>query len=134
MISLLQEEYLIILLNIFNSLLDADLFPPSWHHSLVFLIPKGPPGKYRPIFLTSCLLKILEKLILTRLNWWIESLELLPPFQFGFRKRRSCLGILSTEIYNGFITRQSIACFFMDIQGAFDNVVPSILGCFPIHA
>ncbi|KAL6438801.1 hypothetical protein ACFW04_003706 [Cataglyphis niger] len=34
---------------------------------------------------------ILEKLILFRLDWWLERFERLPSFQFGFRKYRSKL-------------------------------------------
>lgn len=129
MISSLPVEYLQIL-QIYNEILNKGLFPPSWHHSLVFLISKSTLGKYRPISLTSCLLKVLEKLILIRLNWWIESSGTLPSTQFGFRKKRSCsdnLGILATEIYNGFVSRQQTVCLFLDIREAFDNVIPNIL-------
>lgn len=55
MISALPVEYLQILLDIYNDLLETGLFPVSWHHSLVFLIPKSAPGRYRLISLTSCL-------------------------------------------------------------------------------
>jgi len=130
MLSLLPEEYLIILLDVLNSIFDSGSFPSTWQHSLVFLIPKSSPGKLRPISLTSCLLKVLERLILYRLGWWVESSLILPPFQFGFRKRTSCLdnlGILTTKIHHGFISKQSTSCLFLDIQSAFDNVIPSIL-------
>lgn len=119
-----------ILLSILNDLFNGGLFPESWSHSLVYLIPKNSPGKFRPISLTSCLLKFLEKLILTRLEWWMEPKNLLPPIQYGFRKRKSCydnLGILTTEIFSGFALRQFTVCFFFDIKGAFDNVVPNLL-------
>lgn len=68
MIAALPEKYLRILLDIYNELLGEGLFPSSWHHSLVFLIPKSTSGKFRPISLTSCLLKVLERMILTRLD------------------------------------------------------------------
>lgn len=130
LISLLPNSYHPLLLDIFNNLLEEGTFPESWHHSLVFLIPKNNSNKYRPISLTSCCLKLLEKLILSRLDWWIEKNHLLPKCQFGFRKNKSCqdnIAILTTEIYNGFISRQSTACVFLDIVGAFDNVIPNIL-------
>jgi len=69
MLSLLPEKYLTILLDLLNSIFDSGSFPCTWQHSLVFLIPKSSPGKLRPISLTSCLLKILERLILYRLSW-----------------------------------------------------------------
>jgi len=65
-ISSLPSLYLDFLLSILNGLLDEGLFPQSWSQSLVFLIPKTVPGKFRPISLTSCFLKTLEKLILNR--------------------------------------------------------------------
>lgn len=37
------------------------------------------------------------------------------------------MGILTTEIYNGFESRRSMSCLFLNIHGAFDNVVSSIL-------
>lgn len=69
-------------------------------------------------------------MILYHLGWWVESSLALLPFQFGFRKRASCLdnlSILTTEIHHGFITKQATSCLFLDVQGTFDNVVPSIL-------
>lgn len=129
MISTLPVEYLQILFDIYNDLLETGLFPVSWHYSLVFLIPKSAPGKFRPISLTSCLLKVLEKLILVRLDWWVESSVVLPPTQFGFHRRRSCSNnlVLAADVYGGFASRQSAPCLFLDIQGVFDNVVPNIL-------
>lgn len=91
-IETLPESHLQFLLDILNELLCTVLFPPSWHQSLMYLIPKNSPGKYRPISLTSCILKILEKLVLTRLDWWVESSRILPSSQYGFRKKRILFG------------------------------------------
>lgn len=105
MICLLPNQYLPILLDIFNSIFKEGAFPDSWQHSIVFLLPKNSPGKFRSISLTSCLFKLMEKLIHSRIKWWIEKNKLLPSRQFGFRKRKSChdnLGILLSDIYNGF--------------------------------
>ncbi|KMQ85763.1 pol-like protein, partial [Lasius niger] len=88
------------------------------------------PGKFRPISLISCSLKIMEKLILLRLDWWIEHNHKLPSSQYGFRKFRSCqdnLSILTTEINTSFVRRKVTACLFLDLSNAFDDVIPSIL-------
>lgn len=130
LISLLSPQYLRILLDILNSILDQGTFPSSWSHSLVFLIPKSSPNKFRPISLTSCTLKLLERLILSRLDWWVEKNHFLPPYQSSFRKNRSCqdnLGILFSEIYKGFAKGYVTICVFLDIAGAFDNVIPNLL-------
>lgn len=113
------------LLDTFNNLLAAGEFPDAWREFLVFFIPKSTAGKFRPISLASCLLKLLESLIQTRLIQWLESHTMLSASQFGFRKSKSCLdnlSILTSEIYNVFASQQYTACIFVDVAGAFDNV------------
>ncbi|KAM0731572.1 putative RNA-directed DNA polymerase from transposon X-element [Formica fusca] len=129
-ISHLPHEYHLLLLTAFNQIFFTGLFPDAWRHSLVFLIPKTTPGKYRPISLTSCCLKLLEKLILLRLDWWLEHNLKLPNSQFGFRKFRSCqdnLSSLITEVHGSFSKGNSTACLFLDLSNAFDDVIPNIL-------
>ena len=62
----LPESCLLVLRDIFNNIWLTGNFPPSWHDAIVMPIPK--PGKdhtdpinYRPISLTSCVCKTLEK-------------------------------------------------------------------------
>ncbi|WP_420007003.1 reverse transcriptase domain-containing protein, partial [Vibrio cholerae] len=58
-------------------------------------------SSYRPIALSSVLCKIFEHLLKNRLDWELESNNILPKFQFGFRKGRSTidsLSILTTDI------------------------------------
>jgi len=70
-------------------------------------------------------------MIYTRLQWFVESRHILPDMgQLGFRSDRPYLDslvILSCDIYKGFINNFSIICAFLDIKGAFDNVVPNIV-------
>ena len=90
------------LLHILNAIYEGHLFPDSWKNFLIFFLPKTTRRKFRPIALASCFLKILEKLILYRLNHWIENNNILSPFQYGFRKNRSCadnLSILSSHLH-----------------------------------
>ena len=68
--------------------------PSIWRVAVCLPIPK--PGKdhlqatnYRPISLTSCLCKVLEKMVNVRLMWFLEDGRLLSPVQYGFRKLRS---------------------------------------------
>lgn len=87
---------------------------------MIFLIPKAMKGKFRPISLTSCLLKSLEKLISVRLVWWLKSSGILPESQNGFRRGRSCmdnLRNLTTEIITSFVSGETTACLFLDIEG-----------------
>ena len=55
-------------------------------------IPK--PGKdatdpSSPIALTSCLCKVMERIVNNRLVWYLKSNKLITPTQSGFRKGRS---------------------------------------------
>ena len=59
------------------------------------MIPMHKPGKakteatsYRPISLTSCMVKLLERIINTRLKWFLETEKLLVPQQAGFREHK----------------------------------------------
>ena len=101
----------------------------SWKISIIVAFLK--PGKestlpqsFRPIALTSCLCKIYERMINSRLVWYLESKNLLSNRQFGFRKNRSTLdplSLLTREIQNAMaIQSQSVAVFF-DLEKAYDT-------------
>ena len=60
------------------------------------MIPIPKPGKdpmnptnYRPIALTSCICKTMERMINRRLVWYLESHKLITSVQGGIRFRRS---------------------------------------------
>lgn len=75
-------------------------------------------------------MKILEKIINTRLVWWLEHYNILNNNQFGFRPNRSCidsLALLLSEIQRQFYKRQNVVALFLDIKGAYDNVIPEIV-------
>lgn len=130
LISKLPDPILQLILTTFNDIFSKGLFPESWKEFLVLFIPKASPGKFRPISLASCLLKLMERMIHARMIQWLESEMFLSPTQFGFRKTRSCadnLAILTTEIYTGFAKNQFTAAIFLDVASAFDNVDPNIL-------
>ncbi|CAK9804097.1 Probable RNA-directed DNA polymerase from transposon BS [Anthophora plagiata] len=62
--------------------------------------------------------------------WWLESHNLLPAHQSGFRKYRSTMdNILGLAILarTGVLNRRSTAAALIDIESAFDKVLPDIL-------
>ena len=66
-----------VLLQLFNKIWFTGKIPPSWLHSIVVPIPKPNkpahlPSSYRPISLTSNVCKLFEKMIVCRLNWFLE--------------------------------------------------------------
>ena len=117
------------LLKIINKIWETGILPENWQVSVI--IPVKKPNKdssqatsYRPIALTSCVCKLMEKMINTRLVWYLESNGLLSPYQFGFRKNRSTLDPLlrlSNQIQQGFAKQcQTIGVFF-DLEKAYDT-------------
>lgn len=123
------------LLNIFNLLWENQIIPASWKAQCVIPIlkpnkPVDDCNSYRPISLSSCVGKLFEFMIKTRLDYYIEANNLLPSQQFGFRKGKSAVesfASLIADIKNSFHSHSSTVCAFLDVQGAFDNVNPSIL-------
>lgn len=72
----------------------------------------------------------MERMLANRLIWWLELYQKLPNSQYGFRRRRSCIDnlfILHTAISNDSKNKKAIPAVFLDIQSAFDNVLPNIL-------
>ena len=90
----LPDNSLKTFLNIFNYIWTTGKFPEDWHYATIIPIPKhgknpSEPNNYRPIALTSCLNKTLERMINKRLNWFLESNNQISCFQSGFRSDRS---------------------------------------------
>jgi len=131
-ISSFPNEYLQLLLQLYNNVHLEGVFPTQWKQSLVVLILKPGTG-VRPILLLFCFFKNYGKnygKIYIRIQWFIESQHIIPDTQLGFRPDRSCIDslvILTSDIYKGFINNSSTVNAFLDIKEAFDNVVPNIL-------
>ena len=110
-----------LLLSIFNHYWTTDTVPNSWHNATIIPIPK--PGKdhtnptnYRPIALTSCLCKIFEKILNTRLVWFLEQNKILTPEQSSFRKQRTIHHLVRLEAYirDAFAHKQHVVAVFFD--------------------
>ena len=117
------------LCEIYNISLKTNHTPAQWKSGRVAIIPK-PNGGYRPITLLSVFVKILEKIILIRM----QKMELIEgwmsPDQFAFRPGRSTNHALLnyTTAANDYIKNKTANCVVhLDIKGAFDNVWAPIL-------
>ncbi len=77
-----------------NKSLRECYLPGIWKTAQMTMIhkkdDKSDPNNYRPISLTSCLGKLIERVINKRLYNYIESKNLFVPQQSGFRKKRRC--------------------------------------------
>ena len=84
-------------------------------------------SSYRPIALTSIIGKLLERLIVNRLSWWLEAMSLLSPWQTGFRKRRcttdQCLRLFKFAS-DGFqsTNKERTVLMLFDYSKAYDTV------------
>ncbi|XP_062534266.1 uncharacterized protein LOC134203408 [Armigeres subalbatus] len=78
------------LLELLNSIWRSGEFPASWRNAIVVPIPKpnchdSGPNAFRPISLTSCMAKLLERIINRRLITELESSGRLDKRQHAFR-------------------------------------------------
>ena len=126
----LLDDSLLLLLHIFNQMWISQEFPNSWKTSIVIPIPKpgkdhSDPGNYRPIALTSCLCKTMERMVNSRLTWYLERHNKITKFQSGFRRRRSTvdnLVTLESSIRDAFVSRKHLVSIFFDLEKAYDTV------------
>ena len=125
----LPESCLNVLLNVYNDVWESGDFPPSWREALVIPIPK--PGKdlqnpknYRPIALTSCLCKTMERMVNARLVHCLETQGALSDEQCGFRKGRSTTDHLvrfETFIREAWAEDKHVVAIFFDLEKAYDT-------------
>ncbi|MCG7877158.1 MAG: reverse transcriptase domain-containing protein [Candidatus Thiodiazotropha endolucinida] len=125
----LPNKALETLLNILNDIWITGKFPDDWRKATIIPIPK--PNKdhtnatnYRPIALTSCLCKTMERMINDRLVWFLESNQLITKFQAGFRKNNSTndhLIRLESFIRDAFIKKEHVVAVFFDLEKAYDT-------------
>ena len=125
----LPEDTLNILKEILNNIWISGDFPPQWRAATVIPIPKPNkdhtnPLSYRPIALTSCLCKVLERMINTRFIWYLEKYGILDKSQCGFRKHRSTMDhLVSLERYvqDAFARKQQAVGLFFDLEKAYET-------------
>ena len=114
---------------LFNTALSIGYFPLSWKQATIKMVPK--PGKnhkeaknWRPISLLSCLGKIFERIINSRISQHLEQKNLLSPSQSGFRKGRMTteqLFRLSEDAHNSLKKKGITAALLLDAEAAFDQ-------------
>ena len=125
----LPNSALSVLLKVYNHVWESGCFLSSWREAVVIPIPKpgkdhSDPGYFRPIALTRCLCKTMERMINARLMWSLESQGLLSEKQCGFRKNHSTLDHLvrfETFIRNAFVKKEHVLTIFFDFEKAYDT-------------
>ena len=117
------------LLAIMNKIFNTGTFPSQWTTAITLSFLK--PGKlktcaenYRPISLTSCVGKLMEKIINFRLTVFLEGNDALPPYQFGFSKIQSTTDALTrftSDIAGALSDQQHVLCVSFDMKKAYDT-------------
>ena len=117
--------------DIFNKTWQEGTLPQIWGEATMIPIHKKGKAKaeassYRPISLTSCIAKVLERIINIRLKWFLKSERLLDSEeQAGFREHH-CTEDQTTyraqEIEDGFQHKKQTLTVWINLQKAFDTV------------
>jgi len=118
---------------LFQNSINQRTVPDLWKSSLIKPLaksntPTSNPSDYRPIALTSSLVKTLEKLILRHIISNIDT----DPLQFAYKAKRSSVDavICLTDFiisHNNKAPGNYCRCLFMDFSSAFNTIHPNIL-------
>ena len=68
----------------------------------------------------------MEKIVVQRLNWYLERNDLISEFQSGFRSRRRTTDHilrLHDIIYKAMANKRSVMALFLDFEKAYDMVL-----------
>lgn len=124
-----------ILLGVFNQCLRQSVFPVAWKEARLVLLHKSPgkpydaPSSYRPLSVLNTTGKILKRLILSRINRFLESTEgAMSPLQFGFRAGRSTEDAIkivtnsAKEAATGAVQNRDLCVLVcLDVRNAFNS-------------
>ena len=117
------------LLYLYNRVWDEGVIPEAWRTATVIPIKKEgkdglDPTHYRPISLTSCLCKLMERMVSMRLQWYLEKENIISNRQFGFRKGHSTadpLLMFQHDINQAFNRKSKILAVSFDLEKAYDT-------------
>lgn len=122
------DQFLLIILKLFNVSWSSGRLPQSWKHSIVIPIPKPnkpptDPNSYRPISLSVHIGKTMERMVNNRLSWHLEKHNIISKFQSGFRANRRTTDNL-TQLQNDICKdpKASTVAVMIDMEKAFDLV------------
>ncbi|KAM7311904.1 hypothetical protein ISCGN_008811 [Ixodes scapularis] len=125
----LDEDALPDLLAYLNEVWTTACLPEDWKATVLPLLepgqPSDQPNSYPPIALTSCVGKLLERIILCRLVHHLETVGALPECYAGIRRGRctaDAIADLVTSLEDGKARHRTTDVVLLDISKAFDAV------------
>ncbi|GFV69684.1 probable RNA-directed DNA polymerase from transposon X-element [Trichonephila clavipes] len=120
------------LLDIINLSWKIGRLPAEWKRAIIIPIKKAgknnwSPKEFRPIALTSTTCKIMEKMTLIRIQYFLDSKNLIPGEQYGYRRGHSTVDQIISfcqsirDAQNCKPTHHTMAAL-LDLTKAFDRV------------
>ena len=113
---------------------ETGVIPPSMKTQFITPVYKKgdrtEAANYRPVSITSHIIKIFERVIRNNLVEHMEANNFLSPHQHGFRKKRSCLTQLLDHvdtILKSLNSGKEVDVIYLDYAKAFDKVDHNIL-------
>ncbi len=122
-----------VLTRIFNTSLSLAEVPPCLKAATIIPVPKKNTIKdlndYRPVALTSVVMKCFEKLILQHLKASLP--RNFDPHQFAYRANRSAEDAIATALHTALnhleLPGNYVRMLFVDYSSAFNTIIPDIL-------
>ena len=117
------------LFRIFQLSPDSGSLPRDWITANIVPVYKKDDkhlsSNYRPISLTSFVVKVMERIIHRQLTYALESHKLISESQHGFRNKHSTVTLLVSAFddWSACLERRnSVHCLLLDLAKAFDSV------------
>ena len=117
-----------------NKSMEEGSIPDSLKDGIVTPVYKGgdktQPKNYRPVTLTSHIVKVFERIVCDELKRYLDTIQVWNDNQHGFRRGRSCLSQLiehHQKILDGLEEECSLDIVYLDFSKAFDKVDHKIL-------
>jgi hypothetical protein len=114
---------------LFDQTLRTGFIPQDWKDANITpLIKKGSrlsPNNYRPVSLTSQVIKLLEKILYDQLMDYVSKHDLISCHQHGFQKRCSCVTQLLECLFDwtkDYDEKNGVDAIYLDFRKAFDTV------------
>ena len=125
-----KESLVYPLFMLWRESIDNGYIHPMFLHQLITPLYKGKGSRcqavnYRPISLTSHIIKVFERVIRDKLVSFLEENNIISPNQHGFRKGRSCLSELLShyeDILENANNGNGTDTVYLDFAKAFDKV------------
>ena len=119
---------------IFNMILTSGIYPKEWGRAYISpLYKKGAKdvaNNYRPIAISSCIGKLFNAILNSRLVTFMEEKGFLHDYQNGFKKKARTtdnIFILSTIIDKYRAEKKQVFANYIDLKGAYDCVDRTLL-------